>query len=216
MHSTNRMKFHRIAAVIMAFLIAAATAPAAAQDGPTPMPTIDATAQAAATAAPMPTATPNQAPYKKQWDYEYRNSYLLGMPISRVSDNIAAGKRESDLSTSIYVKIFPALLANTPHKRLQKVRQDARLLYADLLSLDAQWAAGSIDAAAAAAKASELESRHKALLKAIERLFYERRNQLTEIWFIDLHLFALRRFRLWLDYEYTFDAMPSGFERVED
>ena len=53
------------------------------------------------------------------------------------------------------------------------------------------------------------------MLKAIERLYYEPVNQLTQLWFSDLRQFALRRYKLWLDYWYAFDAMPQGFERVE-
>jgi hypothetical protein len=206
---------HRAAAMGMAaMLIASTPASAFAQDGPTPTAAAD---LVEATAVPTPTPTPNQLPYKKQWDYEYRNSYLLTLPIGIVQDRIESGKHETSFSKwSMDAVIFPQLLANVPHKKLQKVRQTAREIFAELVALDALWAQGTIDAAAAQAKISELETRRKALLKAIERLHYEPVNQLTQLWFSDLRQFALRRYKLWLDYWYAFDAMPEGFERVDD
>ncbi|MCX6017655.1 MAG: hypothetical protein NTZ50_03990 [Chloroflexi bacterium] len=206
---------HAAAASLVAMLITATAAPAFAQDGPTPTPTADATA--VPTPAPTSAPTPNQLPYKKQWDYEYRNAYLLTLPIGGVRDNIESGKHETAFSKwSMDAVIFPPLLANVPHKKLQKVRQTARDIFAELVALDAQWAQATIDAASAEAKITELEKRQKALLKAIERLYYEPVTKFTQLWFIDLHQFALRRYALWFDYWYQFDEMPAGFERVDD
>lgn len=180
-------------AVLLLAQLAALPAPAYAQDGPTPTPTISATPSVTRT----PTAAPSKAPYKTQWHYEYQNAYLLRIAIIDLRVDVERGEPGNWFVESLDAELFARLLANTPHRKLQKVREQARQLYRDIAALADAWQHGTVTQEAALKSIADFEARRDKLMAAVERLFYDPLTDFARLWFYDLHDLANRHYDIW-------------------